>query len=165
MRGMCDAPSRALARRRRPSVPRPHSLTHEPQAGPSCIPSLMDPRWAYMSVFVFDVNTLGVVHVPHLRKPNGRGRETGVASGRRARGAARRAAETSAQARGPTGLHQYQERKQGFSTRQLNERPERPAAALRVHPGGTSARPVTASHTRRTLARGRCDRPICEVRL
>jgi len=98
MRGMCDAPSRALARRRRPSVPRPHSLTHEPQAGPSCIPSLMDPRWAYMSVFVFDVNTLGVVHVPHLCKPNGRGRETGVGAPR-ARGGAPRGRDERAGAR------------------------------------------------------------------
>ena len=31
----------------------------------------MDPRWAYLSVFVFDFNALGVVHVPHLRKPTG----------------------------------------------------------------------------------------------
>ena len=32
----------------------------------------MDPRWAYLSVFAFDfINTLGVVHVPHLRKPTG----------------------------------------------------------------------------------------------
>lgn len=44
----------------------------------------MDPRWAYMSVFVFDVNTLGVVHVPHLRKPNGRGRWDGAPRARRA---------------------------------------------------------------------------------
>ena len=90
MRGMCDAPSRALARRRRPSVPRPHSLTHEPQAGPSCIPSLMDPRWAYLSVFVFDFNTLGVVHVPHLRKPTAGGGD-GTATGRARVRLARRA--------------------------------------------------------------------------
>ena len=63
---MCDAPSRALA-----ATFGPAASTHEPQANPSCFPSLMDPRWAYLSVFVFDFNALGVVHVPHLRKPTG----------------------------------------------------------------------------------------------
>ena len=55
-----------------PSVPRPH--TRATQADPSCYPSLMDPRWAYLSecIRIYDfINTLGVVHVPYLRKPTG----------------------------------------------------------------------------------------------
>ena len=75
----CVCVMRRVARSPPPSAPRPQHTSHKAQANPSCFPSLMDPRWAYLSVFVFDFNTLGVVHVPHLRKPTG-----GDGTGRRA---------------------------------------------------------------------------------
>ena len=76
---MCDAPSRALAATFGPAASQTH--TRATSQAHQCIPSLMDPRWAYLSVFVFDFNALGVVHVPHLRKPTGRRRGRGGAGG------------------------------------------------------------------------------------